>query len=467
MYIAAMAWQTRRLSATQRKRLMPKQHTRTTPKHITAQEAAGLVSSGMWLDFGFGVGQPEVFDKALAARVHELKGVKIRSCITLRPRAQHVADPMGQSFLSLNWHFSGYDRRQHDAGRCNYMPLNLGECPDLYRRFVDRVDIAIIQVCPKDAQGFYNFSTSASYHRALVEKAQTVIVEVNPSLPYCLGQENGVHESEVDFIIDGDGPPAAELPLAISTDVDLAIARLVAEEVNDGDCLQIGIGGLPNAVCGALAQAGVKALGIHTEMMVEGLMALLKSGAATGARKQIDVGKAVYAFAIGSPELYAYIHRNPAFETRAVDYTNLPHSVARNDHVVAINSTGQMDLQGQAASESSGHRHFSGTGGQLGFVRAAYQSKGGRAFLCMPSTHEKGGVRKSRVVVDLPGGTIVTVPRTDVMYVATEYGMVCLKGKSVAERATAMISIAHPDFREALEREAYSNGLIPRGFYGA
>ncbi len=444
---------------------MPAKRTRTTPKHISADAAAGLVTSGMWLDYGFGVCQPDVFDTALGARARELRGVKVRSCITMRPRAYHVTDPTGENILSLNWHFSGYDRRQHDAGRCNYIPLNLGEWPDLYRRFIDRVDIGVVQVCPKDANGFYNFSASASYHRALVEKAQTVILEVNPGLPYCLGQDNAVHESEVDFIIDGDGRPPAELPEAITTDADQAIARVVATEIRDGDCLQIGIGGLPNAVCRALTQAGLKELGVHTEMMVEGLTELVKAGVATGARKQVDVGKAVYAFAMGSPELYSLINRNPAFEARAVDYTNLPTSVARNDNVVAINSTGQMDLQGQAASESSGHRHFSGTGGQLGFVRAAYQSKGGRAILCMPSTHGQGGARKSRVVVDLPGGTIVTVPRTDVMYVVTEYGLVCLKGKSVAERAKAMISIAHPDFREDLERDASGKGLIPRAYF--
>lgn len=434
-------------------------------RHVTAQEAAALVTSGMWLDYGFGPCQPDVFDTALAARAQTLQGVKIRSCITMRARAYHTADPNAEHILSLNWHFSGYDRRQHDAGRCNYLPLNLGEWPDLYHRFIDRVDIAIIQVCPKDENGFYNFSVSASYHRALVEKANIVILEVNPALPYCMGQENAVHQSEVDFIIDGDGQPPAELPEAVTTETDLAIARIIAAEVRDGDCLQIGIGGLPNAVCRAIAQAGIKDLGIHTEMMVEGLVDLVKAGVATGARKQIDRGKAVYAFAIGSKGLYEYIDQNPAFETRGVAYTNLPDSVSRNDNVVAVNSTGQMDLQGQAASESAGHRHFSGTGGQLGFVRAAYQSKGGRAFLCMPSTHEKNGVRKSRVVLDLPGGTIVTVPRTDVMYAATEFGMVCLKGKSVAERAMAMISIAHPDFREDLEKSAYENGLIPRGYF--
>ena len=435
------------------------------PKVVTAEEAAALVKSGMWLDYGFGATQTEAFDKALASRVHELSGVKMRSCLTTRPRAFQEADPEGAHMLSASWHFSGYDRRQFDAGRWTYVPLNLGEWPDLYRRFVERVDIAVFQVCPKDADGNYNFSISASYLRSLVEKADVVIVEVNPALPYCFGPDNAVHESEVDFVIEVPALPAPELPSATSSEVDLAIARLVAAEIRDGDCLQLGIGGLPNAVGRAIAEAGVKDLGVHTEMMVEGLVELVKTGAANGARKQIDVGQAVYAFAIGTADIYAALDRNPAFVARQVDYTNLPQTVARNDNVFSVNSTGQMDLQGQAASEADGYRHFSGTGGQLGFVRAAYESEGGRGFLCMPSTYEKHGVRKSRLVAGLAPGTIVTVPRTDVMYVATEYGMVCLKGLPVAERAKAMISIAHPDFREELEREAYANGLIPKLYF--
>ncbi|MBX9662426.1 acetyl-CoA hydrolase/transferase C-terminal domain-containing protein [Novosphingobium sp.] len=435
------------------------------PEVVTAEEAAALVKSGMWLDYGFGATQTEAFDKALASRVHELSGVKVRSCLTTRPRAFQEADPEGAHMLSASWHFSGYDRRQFDAGRCTYVPLNLGEWPDLYRRFVERVDIAVFQVCQKDADGNYNFSISASYLRSLVEKADVVIVEVNPALPYSFGPDNAVHESEVDFVIEVPALPAPELPSATSSEVDLAIARLVAAEIRDGDCLQLGIGGLPNAVGRAIAEAGVKDLGVHTEMMVEGLVELVKTGAANGARKQIDVEQAVYAFAIGTADIYAALDRNPAFMARQVDYTNLPRTVARNDNVFSVNSTGQMDLQGQAASEADGYRHFSGTGGQLGFVRAAYESEGGRGFLCMPSTYEKHGVRKSRVVAGLAPGTIVTVPRTDVMYVATEYGMVCLKGLPVAERAKAMISIAHPDFREELEREAYANGLIPKHYF--
>ncbi len=435
-------------------------------QHISAAEAASLVTSGMWLDYGLCIGQPDVFDKALGARAHEVRGVKIRSCLSLRPRAYHEPDPNGEHILSLSWHFSGYDRRQHDAGRCNYIPLNLGEWPDLYRRFIAPPDIAILKCCPKDAHGFYNFSAAASYLRALVERAKIVIVEINEALPYCHGTNNGVHESEVDFLIDGDGLPPVELPNPAATDVDRKIANLIAAEVSDGACLQIGIGGMPNAVCGSLKDAGLKDLGVSTEMMVDGLMELTQAGIVTNARKQSDPGKSVYTFAAGSRKLYQFIDCNPYLAIRSVDETNLPHNVARNHQVVAVNSTGQMDLQGQAASESAGHRHFTGTGGQLHFVRGAYQSEGGKAFLCMPSTYDKdkSGVRKSRVVLDLPPGTTVTTPRTDVMYVVTEYGMVNLKGKSVAERAQAMISIAHPGFREGLERDARDKGLIPRGF---
>jgi acyl-CoA hydrolase len=203
------------------------------PQVVTAEEAAALVKSGMWLDYGFGATQAEAFDKALAARVHELSGVKVRSCLTTRPRAFQEADPEGAHVFSASWHFSGYDRRQFDAGRCVYVPLNLGEWPDLYARFCERVDIAVFQVCPRDADGFYNFSISASYMRALVEKADAVIVEVNPALPYCYGPDNAVHESEVNFVIELPPLPAPELPSAVSSDVDLAIARLVATEIRD------------------------------------------------------------------------------------------------------------------------------------------------------------------------------------------------------------------------------------------
>jgi len=419
----------------------------------------------MWIDYGASLCQPDVFDAALARRTDELHGVKIRACLTLRPRAVLEADPQGEHFFWINLHFSGYDRRKHDAGIANYLPVNLGEIPDYYRRFIDPVDIVIIKTCPMDADGYFNFSAATVWHRAVIERARMVIVEVSSGLPYVLGEQTGVHVSEVDYIIEGDSAPATELPNPPPTEVDEAVARLIAGEIEDGDCLQIGIGGMPNAVCSLLSGSGVHDLGIHTEMLTDGIMDLYQAGRITGARKQLNPGKIVCTFALGSRRLYDGIDRNPDIHFYPVDYTNLPHNIMRNDRVIAINNTTQIDLQGQAASESDGHRHISGTGGQLQFVRGAYASNGGKSFVCLASTYEKRGARRSRIVLSLTSGNIVTTPRSDMMYVATEYGMTNLKGKSVAERARALISIAHPDFREELERSAHEHRLIPRGFF--
>lgn len=420
----------------------------------------------MWLDYAVCLNQPDVFDHALAARTAELADVKIRSCLSMRPRAVLEADPDGKHFFWFSWHFSGYDRRKHDAGRCNYLPLNLGEVPDYYRRFLDPVDLVVLKACEQDRDGFFNFGPTNTWHRAIIERAQTVAVEVTRGLPYSFGVRNGVHESEVDFLIEGDHEPAPELPNPPPTEIDRAVARLIAAEVEDGACLQIGIGGMPNAVCALLRESGVRELGIHTEMLTDGMVDLYRSGQVTGSRKQLDPGKIVYTFALGSQQMYAAINRNPDFVCQEVDYTNLPHHIMRNQRVVSINNTTQIDLQGQAASESDGHRHISGTGGQLQFVRGAYASPGGKSFICLSSTYEKRGERRSRIVLELTPGNVVTTPRSDVMYVVTEYGMVNLKGKSVAQRAQALIGIAHPDFRDELERQAYAQRLIPRGWRG-
>jgi acyl-CoA hydrolase len=298
--------------------------------------------------------------------------------------------------------------------------------------------------------------------RALVERAKVVIVEASPGMPYVPPAESGVHVSEVDYVIDGTDLPPAELRNPPPTEVDRAVARQVAAEIEDGACVQIGIGGMPNATCGMIAESGVRDLGIHTEMLTDGLVDLYEKGCVTGARKTLDAGKVVFTFAMGSPHLYDAITRNPDMLCRPVDYTNLPHIIMQNDRMVSINNTTQIDLQGQAASESDGHRHLTGTGGQLQFVRGAYASKDGKSFMLLSSTYERKGVRKSRIVLNLTPGNIVTTPRSDTMYVVTEYGIANLKGKSVAERAKALIALAHPDFREELERQAHEHRLIPR-----
>ncbi len=434
-------------------------------RRITAEEAAGLVRSGMWLDYGAVLGQPDAFDEALAARLGEVTNLRFRSVLTARPRAVLEADPEARHVHWFSTHFSGYDRRKHDAGMAHYLPVNLGEVPDYYRRFIDPPDIVVFKTAPMDAQGFFNFGPNTLWMRALVERGRVVIVEETPTLPYVMGEGTGVHVSEVDYIIQGYDRPMAELPKAPATEVDKAVARLIAAEVEDGSCLQIGIGGMPNAVCSLLAESPVSDLGIHTEMMTDGIVDLYRAGRITGARKQLNPGKMVCTFALGAQYLYDFIDRNPEVEFHPVDYTNLPHNIMRNDKVVSINNTTQIDLQGQAASETDGFRHISGTGGQLQFVRGAYGSRGGKSFMCLASTYEKKGERRSRIVTALTRGNVVTTPRTDMMYVVTEYGMVNLKGRSIAERARALISIAHPDFREELERDAWEHRLIPRGFF--
>ena len=442
---------------------MPKRIATLPAQTISGEQAACFVRSGMWLDYGVGLAQPDVFDKALGARRGELHNVKIRSCLSMRPRAVAECDSEGDCFFLFSWHFSGYDRKKHDAGRCNYMPVNLGEVPDYYRRFLAPVDIAILKTCPMDEKGYFNFSASNIWHRAVVESARIVIVEVSHHLPYAHGDQNGVHVTEVDYIVEGDDQPAPELPNPEPTEVDRAVARLIAAEIEDGACLQIGIGGMPNAVCGLLLESGVRDLGVHTEMLTDGIADLYKAGIVTGSRKILDSGRIAYTFALGSKDLYTTLNRNEDFCCHPVEYTNTPNIIMQNHRMVSINNTTQIDLQGQAASESDGHRHLSGTGGQLQFVRGAYASKGGKSFICLASTYQKQGERRSRIVLNMTPGNIVTTPRSDIMYVVTEYGLVNLKGKSVAERALAVISIAHPDFREGLEREAYEHKLIPRG----
>lgn len=323
----------------------------------------------------------------------------------------------------------------HDAGIAQYLPVHLGEIPDYYRRFIEPVDIVILKTCPMDADGFFNFGAANIWHRALIERARMVIVEESAGQPYGLGEENGMHVSEVDYIIEGDHAPIVELPNPPPTEVDRAVARLILDEIDDGACLQIGIGGMPNAVCCLLLGSGVRDLGIHTEMLTDGIIDLYRAGRITGARKKLSPGKMVCTFALGSRQLYDTIDRNPDVELHPVDRTNLPHIIMQNDCVVSINNTTQIDLQGQAASESDGYRHISGTGGQLQFVRGAYASNGGKSFICLASTYDKRGERRSRIVSSLTRGNIVTTPRTDTMYVVTEHGMVNLKGKSIAERA--------------------------------
>jgi acyl-CoA hydrolase len=430
-------------------------------KTVEAEEAAALVKPGQWIDYGFGIGQTDVFDRALAARIPQLTGLKIRGTLALKPRAAIEADPEARHVAYFSWYFSGLERKLHDRELCSHIPMNFGEAPDYYRRFVD-VDLAVIKTAPMDEHGFFNFGGSVSYLKALTEKARIVIVETDTAMPYVFGVENAVHIGDVDLVIEGDTQTLPELRNSPAGPIEQKIAQTIAAEIDDGACLQIGIGAMPNAVCELLLDSPIKDLGVHTEMFVDSLMKLYQAGKVTGAHKTLDRYQMAYCFAAGSSELYAFLDRNPACFAGPVDYTNLPHRIMQNERMVAICNAAQIDLTGQVCAESAGVRQISGTGGQLQFMRGAYASRGGKAFLCLASTYEREGRRESRIVARIAESNIITTPRTDVMYVVTEYGITNLKGKSVPERVRALIELAHPDFRDELERTAREYHLIPR-----
>ncbi len=433
-------------------------------KTVAAEEAAATIKSGDWVDYGFGLGQPEAFDRAFAHRVPRLERVRVRGCLAMTPRAAVEADPKGRHINYYSWYFSGLERKMHDRGLCSHIPMNFGEAPDYYRRFVD-VDVAILRCAPMDEHGFFNFGPSVTYEKAITEKAKTVIVEVDASMPYVFGAECGVHIDDVDYVINGGESKLPELKNPAAGPVDRRVAELIAPEIQDGACVQIGIGAMPNAVCELLTESSVKDLGVHTEMFVDSLVSLYESGKVTGAHKAFNKYQMTYCFAAGSARMYEFLNRNPACFVGPVDYTNLPNRIMQNDKAVAICNAAQIDLSGQACSETAGMRQISGTGGQLQFLRGAYASRGGKAILCLASTYEREGKRASRIVGRIDECNVVTTPRTDVMYVVTEYGIVNLKGKSVPERARALIGLAHPDFREDLERQAREYRLIEKTIF--
>ncbi len=431
-------------------------------KLVTPQEAVEVVRSGDWVEYGQFAAQSVALDKALAARKDELQDVKIRATTRIAGIPEVVkVDPEARHFRYHSFHFSRIDRQLHDRGLCWFIPILYHEVPRYYRENC-RLDVAMLPVSPMDEHGFFNFSLSNSFSRAICEAARTILLEVNPNLPVCLGgREESVHISEVALLVESDWP-VPELPSIEPTEVDRKIAALIMNHMQDGSCIQLGIGGMPNAVGTLIARSGLRDLGIHTEMFVDSMVEMLEAGVVTGARKQLDRHKAVYTFCMGSRRCYDFLHRNPHCAAYPVDYTNDPAVIAQNDKVVAINNCVEIDLFGQVCSESAGTRHVSGTGGQLDFTFGAYRSKGGKAFLCLSSTHETRGTVHSRIRPLLTEGAITTVPRSMVSCVATEYGMVNLKGMSTWERAEALISIAHPQFQEGLIQAAEKMGIWRR-----
>ena len=427
-------------------------------KLMTADAAAALVKSGDWVDYGWTVTTPVAVDAALAKRLPEMENVNFRGGILMWvPEIFNNQDPA--EHMSWNsWHMSGIERKAAAQGFAFYAPIRYSELPRYYRDSKDPVNIAIFQVAPMDAHGYFNFGPSASHMAAVCEKAEKIIVEVNTNMPRCLGgMENGIHISQVTGIVEGTNPPIGQMAAAgPASAVDLAVANLVVPQIPNGACLQLGIGGMPNAIGSLIAQSDLKDLGVHTEMYVDAFVDIAKAGKINGSRKQLDKGRQVYAFAAGTQKLYDYLNDNPECMSAPVDYTNDIRSISAQDNFISINNAVDVDLFGQINAESAGTRNISGAGGQLDFVLGAYLSKGGKSFICLSSTFmdKKSGRIQSRIRPTLANGSIVTDTRANVHYLCTEYGCVNLKGLSTWQKAEAIISVAHPDFREELIAEA-------------
>jgi butyryl-CoA:acetate CoA-transferase len=426
-------------------------------KLVSPDEAVKIIKSGDWVDYGWCNGTPDALDKALARRTDELTDVKLRGGILLKPLAVFEREDAGEHFSWNSWHMGGIERKLIARGCSFYAPIRYSELPRYYRDSIVPDDVAMFQVAPMDAHGYFNFGPNASHLGAVCETSKHIIVEVNKNMPRCLGgTEAGVHISNVTYIVEGDNPPIGELGAGgPATEVDKKVAQLIVDQIPNGACLQLGIGGMPNAVGSLIAESDLKDLGVHTEMYVDAFVDIAKAGKITGAHKSIDRFRQTYAFGAGTQKMYDYMDDNPELMSAPVDYTNDIRSISALDNFISINNCVDVDLFGQISSESSGVKQISGAGGQLDFVLGAYLSHGGKSFVCCSSTFtDKQGTMHSRIRPTLVEGSVVTDTRPTTHYLVTEYGMVNLKGRSAWERAEAIISIAHPDFREELIREA-------------
>ncbi len=431
-------------------------------KLVTPEEAVKCVKSGMWIDYSLCLGIPVALDAALADRKDELEDINIRGAITSTPRKVLEVDKEGDVFTYNDWHWTGYDRKMKKAGNKNlfFSPLLYRNKPMHYRKNIN-VDVAMMMVAPMDDKGYFSFSLANSASAAIAENADIVILEVNRNLPNVYDVKDGnIHISDVDYIVEYDSELPTLPPAGEPSEVDKAVAELVLEELVDGSCIQLGIGSMPNTIGQMIAASDLKDLGIHTEMLVDAYLEMYKAGKITNKKKQIDRGRGVFGFALGSRELYDWTHENRGLVSAPIDYCNDPYIMSQNDNMMSINNALEVDLLGQTASEAAGFNQISGTGGQLDFLTGAHMSKGGKCMICLSSTFTtKDGVKKSRIKPRLSEGSVVTDPRSQAYYIITEYGKAKLPGLTTWQMAEALISIAAPEFRDDLIKEAEAMGI--------
>ena len=414
-------------------------------KLTTAEEAIKLIHDGDKIVTGFACGEPIHIEKTLAAHYKEYKNLEIINMLTLVESPWAMQEFKGH--IKLNTLFASKSTRASvNSGDSEFTTSHFYEIPDIIENYICP-RVSIVMVSPPDEHGYVSFGTTVDYTKGTTDYCEVVIAQVNKHMPRTFG--NSIkHVRDFTCFVEYDEP----LPEVVGgelSEVDLEIGRYCASLINDGDCLQLGIGGIPNAVC--LQLTDKKDLGLHSELVGDGVVPLLESGVINNKKKQTNVGRTVLGAAFGSRILCDYINNNPSVELHPIDYVNNPIEIAKNDNMVSINSCLQIDLLGQVVSDTIGLSQFSAVGGQVDFVRGATMSKGGRSMIAMPATAKHGTV--SRIVPIITEGSAVTTPRNDVNYVVTEYGIAQLKGKTLKERAKALIRIAHPSFRPYLMAE--------------
>ncbi|MBP9024962.1 MAG: GNAT family N-acetyltransferase [Phycisphaerae bacterium] len=418
----------------------------------TAAQAVACVQPGQRVYIGSNAGEPQTLVEALSAR-EDLLDTEIVHILTLGVAA-YAQPRLGQRFRTNAYFIGANVREAVQAGRADYTPIFLSEIPALFRTGRVPIDVAMISVSPPDSHGYCSYGVSCDIGRAAAETARLVIAEVNMQMPRVLG-DCFIHMRDIDLAVPSDRP-VLEAPQAKLDEISQRIGRHIANLIEDGSTLQLGIGAIPDAVLHYLGD--FKDLGIHTEMFSDGIIPLIEKGVITNAAKNIQRGKIVMSFCMGTQKLYDFIHNNPSVECHPTEYTNDPFVIAQNDKMVSINSAIEVDLTGQVCADSLGVLFYSGIGGQVDFVRGAARSKGGKPIIALPSTTADGII--SRIVPTLKPGAGVVTSRGDVHYIVTEHGVAYLHGKSIRERALALIQIAEPKFRPWLLAEAKQRKLI-------
>lgn len=420
-----------------------------------AQALAEQVQSGWLLGMDTGPSQTPAIMSAIADKVRnsDIKGVQVQTLLDIYPFEFYADDSLAGKMTGYSWFSSGGARKAVNGGYADLFPTYYRDIPRHIRAEYE-YDAFCVAVSPMDSHGYFSLALNGSYAEAMIDKAKRIFIEVNEKQPRCLCGTQ-LHISQVDAIVENTHELPV-LPPVVLDETSITIGNLIAEQIPDGACIQLGIGAIPDAT--GMALKAKKDLGIHTEMFTDSMVELIECGAVNNSRKQIHRGKTVTTFAYGSKRIYDFIDDNPAVEVLPVDYVNDPEVICRNDNMISINAALEVDFFGQVCAESVGTKHMSGSGGQVDYVRGACQSKGGKSFIAFTSTAKGGTISKIKPI--LTPGAICTTSKNDVDYIVTEYGIAHLRGRSLSDRTRQLIAIAHPDFRDELTFEAKKRGIL-------